>query len=208
MTDLLDSLSGYLTQDNVAQLSRNLGATPDQTEQAIGAVLPTLLGAMARRANDSSGQDQLARALERDHDGSLLDQLGGYFGQEDDVFASQAGLSTKTTAGGAILDHILGGKKERVSDGVSRASGLSAGQSMQLMMKLAPLLMGMLGRQKREQSLSPGGLGDLLRGESQRVEKASPAGGILARMFDQDGDGDFDFMDVMKFGFSRLFRRS
>jgi hypothetical protein len=30
---------------------------------------------------------------------------------------------------------------------------------------------------------------------------------MLGRMFDQDGDGDFDMMDVVKFGMGRFFGR-
>ncbi|MEM9643523.1 MAG: DUF937 domain-containing protein [Planctomycetota bacterium] len=204
MPSMLDQISGYLDQDNVSRLSRNIGASPEVTQQAIGAVLPTLMGALARRAEQSDGQERLSQALERDHDGSILDNLGGFFDPDQDS-SRIAGLNAKSMAGGAILDHILGSQKGRVGTGVSRASGLSDGQSMKLMSMLAPLLMGMLGKQKREQGLSPGGLGELLRGESRQVEQNSPAGSILGRLFDQDGDGDFDLMDIMRFGAGRLF---
>ncbi|MEM9588797.1 MAG: DUF937 domain-containing protein [Planctomycetota bacterium] len=206
MSELLDSLRSQLGDEQIEALSRSLGANPDQTKQAIGAAMPTLLGALARNASDSSGQERLHQALVRDHDGSLLDHLGGLFGGQTP--APTGGMTAKTAAGDAILNHMLGGRKQRVEAGISKASGLSGGQSMQLMATLAPMLMGILGKKRQQANLSPGGLGDLLRGESEQVEASTGAkGGFVARMLDQDGDGDFDVMDVVKFGMSRLFGR-
>lgn len=70
---------------------------------------------------------------------------------------------------------------------------------------LAPLLMGILGKKRQQADLSPGGLGELLRAERNQVEAATAGGGLLGRLFDQDGDGDFDMLDVMKFGAGKLF---
>ncbi len=76
---------------------------------------------------------------------------------------------------------------------------------MKLLMMLAPLLMGALGKRRQQEDLSPGGLGDWLQGESDRVEASTGGGGLIGRMLDQDGDGDFDMMDMMKFGAGKLF---
>ncbi|TWU05103.1 DUF937 domain-containing protein [Stieleria varia] len=203
MSELLDIVGQHLDQDAIAALSQSLGADPDQTEKAIGAALPTLLGALTRNAENEQGQQRLHHALVRDHDGSLLDQLGDWFAPGQ----APAGVNEKATQGNAILDHILGNRKERVEEGVSRASGLTGGQTMKLMVMLAPLLMGALGKRTRDKELSPGGLGDLLNSERKEVESKTFGGGFIARMFDQDGDGDFDMMDIMKFGMSRFFGR-
>ena len=205
-TDLLDVIGLHISDDTVKSLSRSIDATPEQTEAAVGAVLPTLIGAMARNASEPEGQQQLHRALSSDHDGSILDSLGSLFGDQPSA-APTPGVTDRTTAGGAILDHILGNRKSRVEENISRSSGLSGGQAMKLMMMLAPLLMGALGKRRKQEDLSPGGLGDLLRGESERVEAASGGGGFIGRMLDQDGDGDFDMMDMMKFGAGKLFGR-
>lgn len=205
MSNLLDMVSGYLDDDSVAKLSQSLGANPDQTRQAIGAALPTLLGALTQNADRPEQQERLHHALVRDHDGSLLENLSSFFGDGDPQQAS--GVTEKTTQGNAILDHILGGRKQRVEEGVSKASGLSGGQTMKLLAMLAPLLMGAVGKRRQQEDLSPGGLGDLLKGERKEVESKTFGGGFIARMLDQDGDGDFDLMDVMKFGVSRIFGR-
>ena len=200
--DLLDLIGSHLNQDTLQTLSRNIDATPEQTQSAIGAALPTLIGALARNASEPEGQQQLHRALSNDHDGSLLDNLGSLFAPEK---SAAPGVTERTTSGGAILDHILGKRKPRVEENIGKASGLSGGQVMKLLMMLAPLVMGALGKRRKQEDLSPGGLGDLLRGENERVESASGGGGLIGRMLDQDGDGDFDMMDMMKFGAGKLF---
>lgn len=204
MSGLLDLVANHLDSDSISKISQAIGADTEQTQSAIAAALPTLLGGLARNAAEPTGQEQLHNALSRDHDGSLLDQLGGLFGGKTE----QVTASKKATAGGAILDHILGKSRSRVEEGVSKTSGLSTGQTMKLLMMVAPMLMGILGKRQKEEQLSPGGLGDMLRGERQQVESATGGGGgLMGRIFDQDGDGDFDMMDMMKFGAGKLFGR-
>lgn len=204
MPQIMDLVAGHLGSDSVEKLSQQIGATPEQTENAIGALLPTLIAGLARNTESEKGAENLHHALARDHDGSILEHLGSLFGGQPE----QAPVQPKATQGGSILDHILGQRRGRVEDSVSRSSGLSKGQVLKLMMLVAPLLMGILGKRRKDQDLSPGGLGDLLRGEREQVEQSAPSGGgFFARMLDQDGDGDFDLMDIMKFGAGKLFGR-
>ena len=203
MSALLDLVAQYIDNDSVSAISETIGAEPEKTQQAIGAILPTLLGAITKNAAEGDGEASLHKALANDHDGSILDHLGSLFGGEKP--AENTGISDRTTSGELILDHILGSRKSRIEEGVSRSSGLSSPQVMKLMAMLAPLLMGALGKRRKEEDLSSGGLGDWLRGEREEVESKQFGGGFIARMFDQDGDGDFDMMDMMKFGAGRLF---
>ena len=202
MSALLDLVGQYLNNDSVDTISKTIGADKQQTQQAIGAALPTLLGAITRNATEADGEASLHNALAKDHDGSILDHLGSLFGGETPAASS---VTERTTSGGSILDHILGSRRSRVEEGVSRASGLSSGQTMKLLAMLAPLLMGALGKKRKQEDLSAGGLGDWLRGERKEVESKTFGGGLIGKMFDQDGDGDFDMMDMMKFGAGRLF---
>ena len=201
MSPLFEAIAGYLSPDRVESLSNQIGATPDQTRDAIGASLPSMLEGLARNTQDPHGQQQLDQALARDHDGSLLDHLGSLFGGQP----SAAPVPEKATAGGSILDHVLGRKKEPVAKAVSRGSGLDSAQVMKLMMLLAPVVLAYLGRKRREENLSPGQLGETL--QQERVSAETASGGLLGRFFDQDGDGDFDMMDMMKLGASKLMGR-
>ncbi len=58
-----------------------------------------------------------------------------------------------------------------------------------LLPMLAPVVMGALGRQKRQRGLDAGGLASMLGAERSDMERANPAAGMLGKLLDQDGDG-------------------
>jgi hypothetical protein len=175
---LLETLQQRLGGQAVEQISRKLGADPGTTGNAIDAALPLLLAAVARNASSPPQAQSLATAVANDHDGSVLDDVPGYLSQAD------AG------PGAGILRHVLGGNQPTVERGLSQTTGLDAGKAGQLLMMLAPLVMGALGRAKQERGLDAGGLSNLLAGERENLNQAAPGVmGMLGRFLDRDGDG-------------------
>ena len=134
MSSLLDLLGGSLDSRSLGQLGAQIGATPQQTGAAVQAALPVLLGALQRNAASPQGASALAGALDRDHDGSVLDDVAGFFGQ------------AATSSDVRSLGHIFGGRGDAVSGAVSRASGLNGSQVTQLLAQLAPLVLAALSR--------------------------------------------------------------
>lgn len=178
---LIDQVQQQLDPNTLAQLSRQLGVDEQTTRQAVPAAVTTLVGALGRNAAQPQGAQQIAGALDRDHDGSILDDLGGFLGQ------GGAG-----SIGGAILGHVLGGRQRQVESGLSQSTGLDAAKIGQLLALLAPIVMAVLGRQKRQQGIDAGGLGDILRGEHQNAQRHAEQaglGGLLGSLLDRDGDG-------------------
>jgi len=130
----------------------------------------------------------LNNALERDHDGGILDNLSDILGGRNVQPQQERALN-----GAGILEHILGNKQSKVADAIGQENGLNAGQIGNLMKTLAPVLLGVLGKQKRQQGLDVSGISDLLRGERQQQQQrqsSSPIGGLLKNFIDQDGDGN------------------
>jgi hypothetical protein len=175
MPSLLDGLMQQLGGDTVRQLSTQLGADPATTQKAMGAALPAILGALARNAQSADGAASLAGALERDHDGSALQDI----------------TSTLGAGGGAgILKHVFGGRQGAVEQGVGAATGLSGPQAGQLLAMLAPIVMGALGSAKRSGGLDAGGLAAMLGQERAAIGGGTGGGlGGLMKLIDQDGDG-------------------
>ncbi|MDQ3799169.1 MAG: DUF937 domain-containing protein [Acidobacteriota bacterium] len=190
MFSLQDLLGNQQGSEAVEQISRDVGAEPGAVNSAIQMALPAILGGLAKNAADAQGAQSLDNALERDHDGSILDNLGGLGnlifggGREPE---RQSSPSRQTDAGG-ILGHVFGNNQGQVAEQISQRSGLSSGQVAQILMLLAPIVMGYLGRQKREQNLDAGGLSNWLGGQQQQIQNA-PQGGFLNSMLDRDGDG-------------------
>src|SRR5215213_6442318 len=172
----------------VDEISNTVGAQPSMVNSAIQMALPALINGLANNAQTPQGAENLNSALEQ-HDGGILDSLGGLGGLAGAILGGgqQQPASPQLDAGG-ILGHILGGNQGQVTQQISNQSGLNMGQVAQILMILAPIVMGYLGRQKQQNNLDAGGLSDLLGQQQQQIQQ-SPQGGFLERMFDSDGDG-------------------
>ncbi len=191
---LLDMLQQRLGGDAVNQISGRIGADPGTTGNAIDAALPLLISALARNTSDTGRAQSLASAVSNDHDGSILDDVPGYVSR----------ASEKPGAG--ILRHVLGGRQQAVQTGLSQATGLDAGKAGTLLTMLAPLVMGAIGRAKKEKSLDAGGLSTLLTGEQEHLKQTAPGVmGALSRFLDQDNDGSV--MDDVSGMLGKAFRR-
>jgi hypothetical protein len=179
--DLMNLVNQQLSGPRLSQMSRQLGISEDQTREALPAALAALTGAMAQNAAQPQGAQQLSNALNKDHDGSLLDSLDGFLGG-----AGGGGLG----AGAAILGHVFGQRQPRVQGNLGRATGLDPQTMGRLLALLAPIVMAYLGRQQRQKQLDPGGLADVLGQERQRIEQVPQARSGLGALLDLDGDGN------------------
>jgi hypothetical protein len=187
MFSLQDLLGQQQGSEAVEQISQNVGAEPSAVNSAIQMALPAILGGLAQNASTPQGAENLNNALEQDHDGGILDNLGG-LGSLIFGGAQQQTAPTPPVDAGGILGHIFGNRQGQVAEQVSQNSGLNMGQTAQLLMMLAPIVMGYLGRQKQEQNLDPDGLSNWLGGQQQQIQQ-SPQGGFLNSILDRDGDG-------------------
>ena len=183
MAGILDLLAQNLTGPQMGQLAQSIGANESQTQKAVAVALPALLAALNRNTNSDAGVASLAQAVQQDHDGSLLDNLGG--------FLSGAMSGQRQADGGGILGHILGGQQPTVEQGVAKASGLDMRQVAKLLPILAPIVMAAIGRRKRQANLDNSGLSGMLGQEATRARQAAPEGllGALSGFLDADGDG-------------------
>lgn len=188
---LLDLISGSLGGAAVRDISRQLKTDEGTVNNALSSALPLLMGALEKNSSTPSGAESLLSALDRDHDGSVLDDLGALLGQGG------------STSGDGILSHLLGNRRPAVEAAVSRSSGMDMQSVGKLLAIVAPLIMGALGKTKRERSLDPGGLSSLLGAEMRSVKKNQSGDLGLLSLLDSDGDGDITD-DVAKLGGSLL----
>ncbi len=75
MSAILALLTSALGGGPLNQISQQLGTDLSTTEKAVLAVLPTVVGGLARNSASSQGADSLFSALSNDHDGGVLDNL-------------------------------------------------------------------------------------------------------------------------------------
>ena len=179
--DLMSLLQGHLTPEIINQMSQETGAAPEQTATAAEGVLSTLLGGLAKNAQ-GGGADGLLSALDRDHDGSILNDVMGLI--------SGGGQATTPSAmnGAGILSHVLGDQAGGAAEMISKATGVNENGVLGMMVKLAPLVMGVLGQQKQQQGLDASGLASLLGGSVQQ-QSSNPLMQMATQFLDKNGDG-------------------
>jgi len=204
MANLIDLLQSQLSDGLIDQLSKQIGAPQQQTRTAADSILSSLITGLAKNSQQPGGADALANALDNDHDGSLLDNLNDLIGGK----AQQA--NPRAANGEGILKHILGGKQGNVMDMVSQISGLGQGKSGNLMAMLAPIVMGMLGKQKKQNGMDAGGIANILAGAlGQQQQRGGMASSLIKGILDRDGDGSA-MDDVAQIGmsiFSKFFKK-
>jgi len=149
--DILKLITSQLGDGAIAKLSDITGESPEKTGNAVQLAVPTLLNALNNNSNSSEGAAGILGALDRDHDGSILDDVMGFLANSDG------------SDGNGILKHLLGDKRGAVESGLSQKAGISSESMSKILAMLAPIIMGYLGKQKKENSInSSGAISDLL----------------------------------------------
>jgi len=186
MFSLQDLLGQQQGSQAVDQISQTVNAEPNLVNSAIQMALPALINGLANNASTPQGAQSLDNALQQ-HDGGILDNLGGLGSLAGAILGGGQPASPQLNAGG-ILGHILGGSQGQVTQQISNQSGLNMGQVAQVLMLLAPIVMGYFSRQKQQNNLDAGGLQEVLGQQQQQIQQ-SPQGGFIQNMLDSDGDG-------------------
>lgn len=201
--NLVDELLAQLQGAPMEQLAQQLGTDTAQTQEAVSAALPMMLGAMGRNAAQPQGAEALFGALQRDHSSGGGFDLGGLLGSLLGGGGS-AGSASAAPDGAAILGHIFGGNQQRAEAGLGQATGLG-GNAGQLLTLLAPIVMSFLAQRVSAGGLDAGSLGQTLGQERERVQQQGGlGGGLLGSLLDQDGDGQLGLGDLLKVGGSLL----
>ena len=199
MADLMDLLQGQMSSGIIEQLSKQLGgASNQQTQSAVQSAMAMLMGGLTKNASKPEGASALLVALDRDHDGSILDDVAGFLG------GNKSPQNTSMMNGAGILKHILGGNQNNAMEQISKSSGLDISKVSGLLATLAPLVMGTLGKAKQQQNLDQASVFDFLKNSSQSYVKKQPQQrGLLNTLLDKDGDGSI-LDDVAATGFKSI----
>src|SRR5699024_6055607 len=94
-------------QEIINGIVQQSGVSQEKVTSIIEAASPVLIAMLSKNASTEQGAQGISGALNQ-HDGSILDNLSGFFKTGD------------TKDGNGILDHILGGKKGSLVSGLSK----------------------------------------------------------------------------------------
>ncbi len=219
--NLLEMIMSAQNGNSAQQAGANFGLNQNQTQQAIGALLPAISSALKMNTAKPEGLGGLLQALQNGSHSQYLDD-------------PQAMAKAETvTDGNAILGHLFGSKD--VSRAVAGHAAQKTGLPVDMLKKMLPLVatmaMGSLSKQTSAPSMSQGlaGLavnqlmgggvkggiasalvGSLLGGkkrQQRQVQQTHQQGlGMLGGMLDADGDGSL-MDDVLKMAMGAATRR-
>lgn len=206
--NMMDMIMQAAGGDTAQHAGNQLGLSPQQSQQAIGALLPAISSAMKRNTASPQGLAGLLGAL----------QNGGH---EQYLENPQTLSQNAQTDGNAILGHLFGSKdvSRAVAGRASEQTGISSDILKKMLPMVAMMAMGGLSKQTNNnqgiqgmlaqaamQQLMGGGqqgapakgiggiLGGLLGGggrQQRQQRQAHQQGmGMLGRMLDADGDGN------------------
>ncbi len=173
---LLETIGQSLTPEVVDQIGKQLGVDTPTAERGIEIGVPMLIAALSRNTQSPEGAAELTNALEKDHSGSILeniiDLVGNY--QQGD--------------GNGILKHVLGDKREKVEGAIGDNAGLDAGALLQI---LAPIVLGALGSQQRSEGLNPQDVAEVLEQSTEEIKQKdeNQVMEIVTTLLDSNKDG-------------------
>ena len=168
---LLDLITGSTGNQVAEQVENKFGISKNQIIALLAVAAPLVISYLRNKSQDANEAEALNNALDKDHDGSILND------------PSQA--LNREAEGNSILDHIFGGNKAAVENQLSSNTGISMDKIGPVLAMLAPVIMGYIGQQKQQNNVGAGGLGDLLGGilggaQSQAQDQSSnPLNSIL-----------------------------
>ena len=177
----LEALLGLLQGQDLGNLASQVGGNEGEAKNGVMAALPAMLAALGKNAGTEKGAEELNNALEKKHDGSILDNLSGYLSNPD------------LKDGAGILNHLFGNQTSNVANAVSQSSGLDTNGSMKMLQMLAPILMGILGQQKKQNNLDAKGLGNLTSMLASNFGSEAGTSGIMetvTNLLDANKDGN------------------
>ncbi len=171
---LIDLITGNAGNQVAAQAENKFGISKNQIIALLAVAAPLVISYLRNKSQDANEAEALNNALDRDHDGSILD--------------NPSQVEARQQEGGSILDHIFGGQKAQVENQLSQNTGISMDKIGPILSMLAPIIMGYIGKEKQANGVtSGGGLGDLLGGilggaQQQAQQESNPLNDILGQV--------------------------
>lgn len=171
--NLIELITGNAGNQVASQAENKFGISKNQIIALLAVAAPLVISYLRKKSQEDPNEaEALNNALDKDHDGSILD--------------NPAQVEARVQEGGSILDHIFGGHKTQVENQLSQNTGISMDKIGPVLAMLAPLIMGYIGKEKQSSGVnSGGGLGDLLGGilggaqNQAQAEPSNPLNDIL-----------------------------
>lgn len=226
---LSQQLFSQLQGEPMQQIAQQLGTSTEQASSAVSQALPLMMGALGNQAQQggqgAAGIASMLGALGGGQGGSqaggLGDILGGLLGSSGNAAGGglagalgglvgsvlgggQSAGSTSASNAGDLLATVFGNQgSARAAERLGQSTGLGTQGAGNLLGMLLPIVMSFLSQRFLQGGNGTQQLDQALANERQQLNNQG-AGGALASLLDQNGDGKLDMNDLVKLGSSLL----
>lgn len=223
---LSQQLFSQLQGEPMQKIAQQLGTSTEQASSAVSQALPLMMGALGNQAQQGSqgaaGIASMLGALGGGQGGGLGDILGGLLGGSGNAAGGglagalgglvgsvlgggqSAASSTSSGNAGDLLAAVFGNQgSARAAEGLGQSTGLGTQGAGNLLGMLLPIVMSFLSQRFLQGGNGTQQLDQALAQERQQLDNQG-AGGALASLLDQNGDGKLDMNDLVKLGSSLL----
>lgn len=223
---LSQQLFSQLQGEPMQKIAQQLGTSTEQASSAVSQALPLMMGALGNQAQQggqgAAGIASMLGALGGGQGGGLGDILGGLLGGSGNAAGGglagalgelvgsvlgggqSAASSTSSGNAGDLLATVFGNQgSARAAEGLGQSTGLGTQGAGNLLGMLLPIVMSFLSQRFLQGGNGTQQLDQALAQERQQLDNQG-AGGALASLLDQNGDGKLDMNDLVKLGSSLL----
>lgn len=186
-------LTAVLTPSAKEAFANKLGIDSAKADALLTQLTPLLTAALAKNASTKDGAAAITAALEKDHDGSIFDAL------------DEQALGAREVDGQKIIEHIFRHNKDAIETGVASATGERKDTINKALSLLGPMVMGSLGKIKKEQGFGVDDIAQILQSMNAGNAEESGLQNILTNMLDTNNNGSAKD-DLLRMGISAVKR--
>jgi len=167
MSNILETLKGYITPELISTASGVLGEPESGIAKAISASFPAILSGLVNKSGDTNTMNSVMNLVTENSGvtGSILSNLPS-------LLSNGSSASNVLDLGGKFMNLIFGNKSGIVSETIANASGIRSSSATSLLSLAGPILLGHFA--KNNTTLS--GLTSLLSSQKSSIMAAAPAG--------------------------------
>lgn len=159
----------FLSSGSTNTLSQMTGTSKKEVATVLTSILPMLLNGASSQATNKATEDNFNKAL--DHHGKAdTKDLGKFL------------MGVDKADGAKIVQHLLGAKADSQVEAAAKESGLPAADVKKILVLVAPLLMAILGQQKKKPAGSSALMQALLLGKAGKGINAASILGTLGKL--------------------------
>lgn len=187
--DLKNVIESVIDEKLIDGVSGKVGIPKNKAQDVVSLAIPLIIGGLAKNAKNPQEAENIVKALQKDHSGDIQAKSSSTFLD-----------ASKTEEGGKILGHVLGDKVGLAYKSIGSKTQVDTTQVQQILTTLAPIIMGSIGSQQKNQELNSATLVNLLQNGLQSFNMdSSQRGNLISQILDQNKNGSV-VDDLIGFG--------